>query len=232
MSLKDQIDALATRVAQEFNAVRAAAGELLVPIQSSDNPAWSNGQLWWDDDDNQADDVVPKSRLVSTGTGLLGGGDLSANRTLSVDFAASGTTSSTKAVRADDSRLTPAATVITADKPATDNATTYPVGLSMFQVSTAGAGWPDTLGVVVTHYINANRGHQLFYSKGGVSYTRSADAASTNGWTTWTRAGNTVTVVYTTTVPARPLYAAYVIWQGQVSPGANAIAGDQWIQTS
>jgi oxalate decarboxylase/phosphoglucose isomerase-like protein (cupin superfamily) len=47
---------------------------------------------------------------LSTGTGLTGGGDLSADRTFSVDFAASGVSSSTKAVRADDSRLSDART--------------------------------------------------------------------------------------------------------------------------
>lgn len=46
-----------------------------------------------------------KTITVSPGTGLTGGGDLSAARTLSVDFAASGTVSSTQVVRANDSRL-------------------------------------------------------------------------------------------------------------------------------
>ena len=49
--------------------------------------------------------VLP-TRQVITGLGLTGGGDLSANRTLAVDFAASGDSSATKAVRADDIRLT------------------------------------------------------------------------------------------------------------------------------
>ena len=39
------------------------------------------------------------------GTGLLGGGDLTQNRSFSVNFAANGEVSSVKAVRADDSRL-------------------------------------------------------------------------------------------------------------------------------
>jgi len=46
-----------------------------------------------------------QSVTMSAGTGLTGGGDLSANRSFAVDFATSGTTSNTKAVRADDSRL-------------------------------------------------------------------------------------------------------------------------------
>lgn len=47
-------------------------------------------------------------RQITAGMGLLGGGDLTANRSLSVDFAESGTTSSTKAIRADDERLSDA----------------------------------------------------------------------------------------------------------------------------
>lgn len=46
-----------------------------------------------------------KSITISAGTGLTGGGDLSAARTLTVSFATSGTSNATQAVRADDSRL-------------------------------------------------------------------------------------------------------------------------------
>lgn len=58
------------------------------------------------------DAVVPETRSITAGTGLTGGGDLSANRSVSVDFATSGTSSATKAVRADDSRLSDARTPI------------------------------------------------------------------------------------------------------------------------
>lgn len=57
-----------------------------------------------------ADVETTKGRTIAAGTGLLGGGSLAANRTLSVDFAASGTSSATQAVRADDVRLTDART--------------------------------------------------------------------------------------------------------------------------
>ena len=50
-------------------------------------------------------EVVDGSRSVATGLGLTGGGTLAADRTIVVDFAASGVSSATKAVRADDSRL-------------------------------------------------------------------------------------------------------------------------------
>jgi hypothetical protein len=49
--------------------------------------------------------VVAAATTVTAGTGLTGGGDLSANRTFTLDFATSGASSTTKAVRADDSRL-------------------------------------------------------------------------------------------------------------------------------
>ena len=45
------------------------------------------------------------SRTIASGTGMTGGGNLTADRTLAVDFASNGSTSSTQAVRADDSRL-------------------------------------------------------------------------------------------------------------------------------
>ena len=68
---------------------------------------------------------VPTARTITAGNGLTGGGDLSANRSfavgaglgitvnaadVAVNFASSGTTSSTQAVRADDSRLSNART--------------------------------------------------------------------------------------------------------------------------
>lgn len=104
----------------------------LVPESSGTAPtAPADGQLWHDSTNNLLKVYENGSwqtlsfdghthaqyalgiTTISAGTGLLGGGDLSANRTLSVDFAASGTTSTTKAVRADDSRLSDARTPTT-----------------------------------------------------------------------------------------------------------------------
>jgi hypothetical protein len=48
--------------------------------------------------------------LISAGTGLAGGGQLNQSRTIAVDFTTSGVVSTTKAVRADDSRLSDART--------------------------------------------------------------------------------------------------------------------------
>jgi hypothetical protein len=50
--------------------------------------------------------VADATLSITAGNGLLGGGDLTQNRTISVNFAANGEVSSSKAVRADDSRLT------------------------------------------------------------------------------------------------------------------------------
>lgn len=49
--------------------------------------------------------VADATITITAGNGLLGGGDLTQNRSLSVNFAANGEVSSSKAVRADDSRL-------------------------------------------------------------------------------------------------------------------------------
>ena len=48
---------------------------------------------------------VPNVRTVTAGTGLTGGGDLSANRSFAVDYAASGVSTAGKACESTDSRL-------------------------------------------------------------------------------------------------------------------------------
>lgn len=58
----------------------------------------------------EVNNVASDTTTLTAGTGLTGGGDLTANRTFTVDFAASGVSSATKAVRADDSRLSDART--------------------------------------------------------------------------------------------------------------------------
>jgi hypothetical protein len=81
VALTDQISSLATRIATEIKAVRS---ELTTAIAGR----------------------VPTSRTVSAGTGLSGGGDLSADRTLTVSY---GTTAGT-AAQGNDSRLSDART--------------------------------------------------------------------------------------------------------------------------
>lgn len=54
--------------------------------------------------------ATDSSIAISPGTGLTGGGTLDATRTLTVDFAPSGTSNTTQVVRADDSRLSNART--------------------------------------------------------------------------------------------------------------------------
>jgi hypothetical protein len=91
-------------------------------------------------DANKAD----VSTLMSAGTGLTGGGDLSASRTFAVDFVASGTVSSTKAVRADDARLSDARTP-TAHTHAIANLTDFTVtsvgDKNVFSYSAATGKW-------------------------------------------------------------------------------------------
>jgi hypothetical protein len=58
--------------------------------------------------------VVDTERSIVAGTGLVGGGDLSADRSLAVDFAPGGVAVADKAVRADDPRLAVASRAITA----------------------------------------------------------------------------------------------------------------------
>lgn len=53
---------------------------------------------------------VDTSTTLTAGVGLTGGGDLTTSRSFAVDFATSGTVSTTKAVRADDARLSDART--------------------------------------------------------------------------------------------------------------------------
>ena len=87
---------------------------------------------------------VDVSTLMSAGTGLTGGGDLSASRTFAVDFVASGTVSSTKAVRADDARLSDARTP-TAHTHAIANLTDFTVtsvgDKNVFSYSAATGKW-------------------------------------------------------------------------------------------
>lgn len=87
-------------------ALESGSGGGVIPVQATADPEWVDGQLWWDSDaPDDSGDVAASARKINTGTGLLGGGDLTADRTLSVDFAAIGAATPNKAVRADDPRL-------------------------------------------------------------------------------------------------------------------------------
>mgnify|MGYP006188521723 CR=1 FL=1 len=81
MSLSSNVTALATRIGQEIKAVRTEITSAL-------------------------SGYVPTTRTVSAGTGLSGGGDLSANRSLAVSY---GTTAGT-AAQGNDARLSDART--------------------------------------------------------------------------------------------------------------------------
>lgn len=83
--------------------------------------------------------VVADTTTLTAGTGLTGGGDLTANRTFTVDFAASGVSSATKAVRADDSRLSDARTPTSHTHAASDIASGT-IATARLGTGTAGAG--------------------------------------------------------------------------------------------
>lgn len=126
------------------------------------------------------------------------------------------------------------AVVVIAEKAVTDNASTYPVGYTVFE--TSNAAWPETLGTVSTHILTVNRGYQIYTSKTNKTWQRSADNAATNGWMPWRRmvfADEAVLrIVHDgTNWPARPTYATYIEWVGPVVPPA-ATANDTWVNTS
>lgn len=79
---------------------------------------------------------------------------------------------------------TPGAQLSSGALAATAGPSSYPTGVSLFDVSDS--AWPETYGVVVTNNVNINRSQQFFMAKSGKVYTRSGDTAQTNGWTGWT----------------------------------------------
>ena len=79
MTLQERLEALAAAIRNKINAMMprlmplgGANGQVLAKTSATDfEVGWAS--------------VVPAARTVSSGTGLAGGGDLSANRTLSLD---------------------------------------------------------------------------------------------------------------------------------------------------
>lgn len=141
MSLAGQVSALATRIATEFNSVRSAlAGK------------------------------VDSTRTVSSGTGLTGGGDLSANRTLSVSY---GTTAGT-AAQGNDARLSDARTP--ADGSVTDakvasGAAIAESKLSLASDAAAGTASRRTLGTSATQAAAGNHAHSGYAPTASPTFT-------------------------------------------------------------
>jgi hypothetical protein len=69
-------------------------------------------------------------------------------------------------------------------KPGTDNANTYPVGVTTFAITEL-AGYPSGYGTVITTRYNNSRGGQQFFDKEGDVWSRTMHEAMTNGWSPW-----------------------------------------------
>ena len=139
-----------------------------------------------------ASTAVLPTRQVATGTGLTGGGDLSVDRTLAVDFVASGAPSASKAVRADDSRLSDARTPVAHTHPAAQVSDSTAVGRSVLTAADAataraaiGAGTSDLGAHKATHAAGGSDAVTLTnLAAGGTSPVRRLRAAS-NGSLSW-----------------------------------------------
>jgi hypothetical protein len=96
--------------------------DVYIPSTPSNNDVlqWDGVDARWENRSLSVAGIVPTSLTLTAGTGLTGGGDLTANRTFTVDFATSGASSSTQAVRADDSRLSDARTPTAHTHPLSD----------------------------------------------------------------------------------------------------------------
>ena len=139
-----------------------------------------------------ASTAVLPTRQVATGTGLTGGGDLSVDRTLAVDFVADGAPSASKAVRADDSRLSDARTPVAHTHPAAQVSDSTAVGRSVLTAADAataraaiGAGTSDLGAHKATHAAGGSDAVTLTnLAAGGTSPVRRLRAAS-NGSLSW-----------------------------------------------
>lgn len=79
----------------------------------------------------------------------------------------------------------PASTYLAADKPVTDTPSTYPRGVSQFQVGTAN-GWPSSFLIVFTIAENSNRIVQIASDKGNNNmWFRQASSSTPDAWTSW-----------------------------------------------
>jgi len=113
--------------------IAGATDVALSSVQDNESLTYDNASSKWVNETVAGG--VPTTRSIDPGVGLSGGGDLSQDRELAIDFAADGESSAAKAVRANDSRLTaaaamtpPAGTRASFDFYSTDKAVARPGG--------------------------------------------------------------------------------------------------------
>jgi hypothetical protein len=81
--------------------------------------------------------VASATAKLNTGAGLIGGGDIKDDPSFAVDFASSGVASATKAVRADDARITPwtlSTPTVATNLPGIPAGTVLPAGETAVQI--------------------------------------------------------------------------------------------------
>ncbi|WP_406944475.1 pyocin knob domain-containing protein [Halobacillus sp. SY10] len=79
---------------------------------------------------------------------------------------------------------------VISEKVGSDSPSSYPVGISVFDLNSGTSGFPGVLGTVVTNFISENRGYQNYYEKNGSTWYRTADLQQTNGWSPWKQIAN------------------------------------------
>lgn len=116
----------------QFSTLNLTVGSGAQKIWHSGNDGAGSGLDADTVDGVQLSGLVQTSRSISTGTGLTGGGDLSANRTLSVNFA--GTGSASTVARSDHNHTIAGASI-------TDVAITTPSANQLLAYDTTAAKW-------------------------------------------------------------------------------------------